>query len=159
MQWNSRPGRQYSGHIHDGQQRCECRKGSCRARPTKSALQPMVSKRAFHICFRWSTNWVAHEPKTIILSVGRRRWAAMQWTKQIVSHFGGTRNGMVISWPARIKDKGGLRSQFCHLIDIVPTIYERLHERRLNGYEVTPPPPPIACAAGELIGSLDAIPV
>lgn len=48
----------------------------------------------------------------------------MQWTKQIASHFGGTRNGMVISWPARIKDKGGLRSQFCHVIDIVPTIYE-----------------------------------
>jgi len=48
----------------------------------------------------------------------------MQWTKQVASHFGGTRNGMVISWPVRIKDKGGLRSQFCHVIDIVPTIYE-----------------------------------
>ena len=48
----------------------------------------------------------------------------MQWTKQVASHFGGTRNGMVISWPARIRDKGGLRSQFCHVIDIVPTIYE-----------------------------------
>jgi len=48
----------------------------------------------------------------------------MQWTKQVASHFGGTRNGMVISWPARVKDKGGLRSQFCHVIDIVPTIYE-----------------------------------
>jgi arylsulfatase len=50
--------------------------------------------------------------------------APMQWTKQIASHFGGTRNGLVISWPARIRDKGGLRSQFCHVIDIVPTIYE-----------------------------------
>ncbi len=48
----------------------------------------------------------------------------MQWTKQVASHFGGTRNGMVISWPAGIKDKGGLRSQFCHVIDIAPTIYE-----------------------------------
>jgi arylsulfatase len=48
----------------------------------------------------------------------------MQWTKQVASHFGGTRNGMVMSWPARIKDKGGLRSQFCHVIDITPTIYE-----------------------------------
>jgi len=47
-----------------------------------------------------------------------------QWTKQVASHFGGTRNGMVISWPARIKDRGGIRSQFCHVIDIVPTIYE-----------------------------------
>jgi hypothetical protein len=48
----------------------------------------------------------------------------MQWTKQVASHFGGTRNGMVISWPARIKDKGGIRPQFSHVIDIVPTIYE-----------------------------------
>jgi arylsulfatase len=48
----------------------------------------------------------------------------MQWTKQVASHFGGTRNGMVISWPARIKDKGGIRSQFSSVIDIVPTIYE-----------------------------------
>jgi arylsulfatase A-like enzyme len=50
----------------------------------------------------------------------------MQWTKQVASHFGGTRNGMVISWPARIKDKGGIRSQFSHVIDIVPTIYEAI---------------------------------
>jgi len=47
-----------------------------------------------------------------------------QWTKQIASHFGGTRNGMVISWPARIKDKGGLRTQFSSVIDIMPTILE-----------------------------------
>ena len=47
-----------------------------------------------------------------------------QWTKQISSHFGGTRNGLVISWPARIKDKGGIRTQFHHVIDIAPTILE-----------------------------------
>jgi len=47
-----------------------------------------------------------------------------QWTKQIASHFGGTRNPMVISWPKRITDEGGLRSQFHHLIDIEPTILE-----------------------------------
>ncbi|MDM0108156.1 arylsulfatase [Variovorax sp. J22R24] len=47
-----------------------------------------------------------------------------QWTKQVASHFGGTRNPMIISWPSRIKDKGGLRDQFIHTIDIVPTIYE-----------------------------------
>jgi arylsulfatase len=46
-----------------------------------------------------------------------------QWTKQVASHFGGTRNPMIISWPARIKDKGGLRQQFLHVIDIVPTLY------------------------------------
>jgi arylsulfatase len=45
-----------------------------------------------------------------------------KWTKQVASHFGGTRQGMVMSWPARIKDKGGIRHQFHHVIDIVPTI-------------------------------------
>ena len=47
-----------------------------------------------------------------------------QWTKQVASHFGGTRNGLVISWPARIKDKGGIRTQFHHAIDIAPTILD-----------------------------------
>ncbi|HEV8018909.1 MAG TPA: arylsulfatase [Steroidobacteraceae bacterium] len=47
-----------------------------------------------------------------------------KWTKQVASHFGGTRQGMVISWPGHIKDLGGLRSQFHHMIDIVPTILE-----------------------------------
>jgi arylsulfatase len=47
-----------------------------------------------------------------------------QWGKQIASHFGGTRNPVVISWPARIKDKGGVRFQFHHVIDIAPTILE-----------------------------------
>jgi arylsulfatase len=46
------------------------------------------------------------------------------WTKQIASHFGGTRQGMAISWPKVIKDKGGVRNQFHHMIDIVPTILE-----------------------------------
>jgi arylsulfatase A-like enzyme len=47
-----------------------------------------------------------------------------QWTKQVASHFGGTRNGLVIFWPARIKDKGGIRTQFSSVIDIYPTILE-----------------------------------
>jgi arylsulfatase len=50
--------------------------------------------------------------------------APFQWTKQVASHFGGTRNAMVISYPKMIKDKGGLRSQFHHIIDIVPTILD-----------------------------------
>ncbi len=50
--------------------------------------------------------------------------APFSYTKQVASDFGGTRNGMVISWPAGIKSKGGLRTQFCHVIDIAPTIYE-----------------------------------
>ena len=48
--------------------------------------------------------------------------APFQWGKQVASHLGGTRNGMVISWPERISDAGGLRSQFTHCIDLGPTI-------------------------------------
>jgi arylsulfatase len=47
-----------------------------------------------------------------------------QWGKQIASHFGGTRNPIVVSWPERIRDVGGIRTQFHHCIDIVPTILE-----------------------------------
>jgi arylsulfatase A-like enzyme len=46
------------------------------------------------------------------------------WTKQIASHFGGVRQGMAISWPGHITDRGGIRNQFTHVIDIVPTILE-----------------------------------
>jgi arylsulfatase len=46
------------------------------------------------------------------------------WTKQIASHMGGIKQGMAISWPKVIKDKGGIRYQFHHVIDIVPTILE-----------------------------------
>jgi arylsulfatase A-like enzyme len=46
------------------------------------------------------------------------------WTKQVASDFGGTRNGMVIHWPKGIQDKGGIRTQFGHVIDIAPTILE-----------------------------------
>ena len=47
-----------------------------------------------------------------------------QWAKQIASHLGGVRNPLAVSWPARIKDRGGVRAQFHHVIDIAPTIYE-----------------------------------
>jgi arylsulfatase len=47
-----------------------------------------------------------------------------KWTKQVASHFGGTRQGMAISWPGHIDDVGGIRSQFHHMIDVVPTILE-----------------------------------
>ncbi len=47
-----------------------------------------------------------------------------KWTKQVPSFFGGTRQGMAISWPALITDKGGIRNQFHHVIDIAPTILE-----------------------------------
>jgi arylsulfatase A-like enzyme len=47
-----------------------------------------------------------------------------KWTKQVASHFGGTRQGMCVSWPGHIKDLGGIRTQFHHMIDIVPTLLE-----------------------------------
>src|SRR5262245_20493474 len=67
--------------------------------------------------------------------------APFQWTKQVASHFGGTRNGLVISWPKRIKQAGQVRSQFCSVSDLVPTIPEacRCAEPRVaNDVKQTP---------------------
>ena len=50
--------------------------------------------------------------------------APFQWTKQVASHFGGTRNGMVLHWPKGIKAKGEIRSQFHHVVDVAPTALE-----------------------------------
>jgi arylsulfatase A-like enzyme len=47
-----------------------------------------------------------------------------QWTKQVASHWGGTRNGTIVHWPKGIKEKGGLRTQFSHVIDVAPTVLE-----------------------------------
>lgn len=49
-----------------------------------------------------------------------------RWTKQVASHLGGTRNGMAVSWPKRITDRGGIRTQFHHAIDVVPTLLEAI---------------------------------
>ena len=67
--------------------------------------------------------------------------APFQWTKQVASHFGGTRNGLVISWPAGISAQGEIRSQFHHVIDIAPTILDaaRLPQPvSVNGYTQRP---------------------
>ncbi|HEY2879117.1 arylsulfatase [Nocardioides sp.] len=48
----------------------------------------------------------------------------LQWTKQVASHWGGTRNGTIVHWPHGIEERGGLRSQFTHVIDVAPTILE-----------------------------------
>jgi len=64
-----------------------------------------------------------------------------QWTKQVASHLGGVRNGLVVSWPARIAARGEVRSQFHHVADIVPTIYEAIGipaPERVNGVEQMP---------------------
>ena len=67
--------------------------------------------------------------------------APFSWTKQVASDFGGTRNGMIIQWPAGIKAKGELRSQFGHVIDIAPTVYEITKvpaPKMVNGIEQDP---------------------
>jgi arylsulfatase len=64
-----------------------------------------------------------------------------QWTKQVASHFGGTRNGLVISWPKHMKQTGAVRSQFCSVIDIAPTILEAAGVKQptmINGVKQTP---------------------
>ncbi len=64
-----------------------------------------------------------------------------QWTKQVGSHLGGTRNGLVVSWPKGIAEKGTIRSQFTHVIDVAPTLYEVIGieaPSRVNGIEQQP---------------------
>jgi len=67
--------------------------------------------------------------------------APFMWTKQVASDFGGTRNGMIIHYPKGIKEKGGIRTQFSHAIDIAPTVLEvaGLPEPKVvNGVPQTP---------------------
>jgi arylsulfatase len=64
-----------------------------------------------------------------------------QWTKQVASHLGGVRNGMVISWPKRITQPGGLRTQFHDIADIAPTLYDAAGIKppvRVNGVDQMP---------------------
>ena len=63
------------------------------------------------------------------------------WTKQVASNFGGTRNPLVVSWPARIKAKGEIRSQFQHVTDLAPTVLEAANipePKTVNGVAQTP---------------------
>jgi arylsulfatase A-like enzyme len=67
--------------------------------------------------------------------------APFTWTKQVASDFGGTRNGMIVHWPDGIKEKGEMRSQFGHVIDIAPTILEATglpEPKSVNGTPQTP---------------------
>ena len=62
-----------------------------------------------------------------------------KWTKQIASHLGGTRTGMVVTWPKRITDAGGSARQFHHVIDVMPTIFEAVgHPAADDGGTVWP---------------------
>ena len=64
-----------------------------------------------------------------------------KWTKQVASHLGGTRTGTVMSWPKRIKDAGGIRHQFHHVIDIIPTVFDAIgipQPTMVNGHRPGP---------------------
>lgn len=64
-----------------------------------------------------------------------------QWTKQVASHWGGTRNGAIVSWPRGITEKGALRSQFTHVIDVAPTVLEAAglpEPTMVNGVQQSP---------------------
>jgi arylsulfatase len=64
-----------------------------------------------------------------------------QWTKQVASHWGGTRNGTLVRYPRLITDKGGVRNQFCHVIDVAPTILEAAgipEPTSVNGVQQSP---------------------
>lgn len=63
------------------------------------------------------------------------------WYKMVASHLGGVRNGMVVSWPARVAGNGAIRTQFHHVVDVMPTILEAAGipiPRRVNGVEQQP---------------------
>lgn len=65
----------------------------------------------------------------------------LQWTKQVASHWGGTRNGTIVHWPNGIAEKGGLRSQFTHVIDVAPTVLEAAglpEPSMVNGVQQSP---------------------
>jgi hypothetical protein len=64
-----------------------------------------------------------------------------QWTKQVASHWGGTRNGTIVRWPEGIEARGEVRSQFCHVIDVCPTVLEVAglpHPVMVNGVQQAP---------------------
>ncbi|MDQ0893768.1 arylsulfatase [Agromyces ramosus] len=65
----------------------------------------------------------------------------LQWTKQVASHWGGTRNGTIVHWPNGVEEKGGLRTQFTHCIDVAPTILEAAglpEPTMVNGVQQSP---------------------
>jgi arylsulfatase len=64
-----------------------------------------------------------------------------QWTKQVASHWGGTRNGAIVHWPRGVGERGGLRSQFTHVIDVAPTVLEAAglpEPTTVNGVQQSP---------------------
>jgi len=88
--------------------------------PLTDEMQLQLSERYGGVD-AWSTSMMAPHYGAAWAWAGN---TPFQWGKQVGSHLGGTRNPMVVHWPARITDTGGLRSQFCHVVDVAPTILE-----------------------------------
>ena len=103
-----------------------------------NGVNPNVEEQLNHFYDVWGTD------RTYNHMAVPWAWAfdtPFSWTKQIASHFGGVRQGMAISWPGVIKDKGGIRNQFHHVIDIAPTILEAAKIRQptmVDGIEQSP---------------------
>ncbi|MGR8932989.1 MAG: arylsulfatase [Gammaproteobacteria bacterium] len=99
--------------------------GSMNGTPNELAMfngvNPSVEEQLKYFYDAWGTDRTYNHMAT------PWAWAfdtPFSWTKQVASHFGGIRQGVAISWPKVIKDKGGIRNQFHHMIDITPTILE-----------------------------------
>ena len=93
--------------------------------PNEVAFFNGINKMPVEVQMKWYDVWGTEQTYNH-MSAGWA-WAfdtPFTWFKQNASRLGGVRQNMAISWPARIKDKGGLREQFSHVIDIVPTILE-----------------------------------
>ena len=95
----------------------------------------------FMLSARWTSS-ARRRRTTTTRSVGRGRCdTPFQWTKQVASHWGGTRNGTIVHWPNGIDEQGGLRSQFTHVIDVAPTILEAAglpEPTMVNGVQQSP---------------------
>lgn len=75
----------------------------------RSVMDDFGSPRSYnHYAVGWA--WAMNSP--------------LQWTKQVASHWGGTRNGTIVHWPQGIEERGGQRTQFTHCIDVAPTVLE-----------------------------------
>ena len=103
--------------------------------PNEVAWFNGVSEMPVEVQMKWYDVWGTEQTYNH-MSAGWS-WAfdtPFTWFKQNASRLGGIRQNMAVSWPARIKDKGGLREQFMHVIDVVPTILEvDRHSRARNG--------------------------
>ncbi len=118
------PARQHPDHLHQRRQRREPRRDAQR-----HAERVHLPSMAFPCRSRTSSSGTSSGgrsgPSRTLRHPGRGRWTRRSsGSKQVASHYGGTAQGVAMSWPGHINDVGGIRRQFHHVIDIVPTILE-----------------------------------